>query len=213
MYLFLSSILYPIFNLGPGERIGIWLEGCSRKCPGCMSQHLQDRHPEHKRHVLDVYKNIYPVAKLFTGITISGGEPFEQPEGLTALVELIHRFTALDIMVYTGYLLEELESDTGKAAALEFIDILIDGPFQIHESNHLIWRGSDNQRMHLLSMRAQKYRSVIEQYDDSENKLHIFTENDGQITIVGIPKRGFQKALQEKSELKGLKLGEYDDKI
>lgn len=210
MYLFLSSIHYPIFNLGPGERIGIWLEGCSRNCPGCMSRHLQNRCPQHMRHVIDVFQNIYPVAKSFTGITISGGEPFEQPEGLTALVELIQRFTALDIMVYTGYLLEELESDTRKSAALEFIDILIDGPFQIHESNHLIWRGSDNQRMHLLSRRAQEYRSLIGKYDDSERKLHVFTENDGQIIIVGIPKRGFHKELRERSKLKGLKLGEYD---
>jgi anaerobic ribonucleoside-triphosphate reductase activating protein len=35
--LFLSRVHYPITTLGHGRRVGIWFQGCSRHCPGCVS--------------------------------------------------------------------------------------------------------------------------------------------------------------------------------
>jgi len=35
----INLIHYPIHTLGPGERIGVWTQGCSLRCKGCMSTH------------------------------------------------------------------------------------------------------------------------------------------------------------------------------
>ena len=37
----IGRILYPIKALGPGTRIGIWVQGCPRECPGCANPELQ----------------------------------------------------------------------------------------------------------------------------------------------------------------------------
>jgi anaerobic ribonucleoside-triphosphate reductase activating protein len=33
----LNRVHFPVTALGPGRRIGIWLQGCLIRCPGCMS--------------------------------------------------------------------------------------------------------------------------------------------------------------------------------
>ncbi len=40
MYWKLNRILHPVYNLGEGKRIGIWVQGCSLKCPNCISPDL-----------------------------------------------------------------------------------------------------------------------------------------------------------------------------
>ena len=34
----LNKAHYPVTALGPGRRIGLWLQGCALACPGCISQ-------------------------------------------------------------------------------------------------------------------------------------------------------------------------------
>ena len=75
-------IRYPVTTLGPGKRIGIWTQGCKRNCPKCMAGAFQDFDESKempfsviKETILDIIKN-----NQVDGITISGGEPFEQRE-------------------------------------------------------------------------------------------------------------------------------------
>ncbi len=37
MELSLSRVHFPVTTLGPGRRLGIWFQGCSIRCPGCIS--------------------------------------------------------------------------------------------------------------------------------------------------------------------------------
>ena len=37
----LHRIYYPVTALGPGRRLGIWVQGCARRCPGCLSPEMQ----------------------------------------------------------------------------------------------------------------------------------------------------------------------------
>ncbi len=88
---------------------------------------------------------------LLDGVTFTGGEPFMQPEPLIKLAGDIKNLErGLNIMVYTGYTIEEImaENDSAKTELLRKTDILVDGPF-INElrSLELNFKGSANQRI------------------------------------------------------------------
>lgn len=83
------------------------------------------------------------------GVTILGGEPFLQPEGLLALMQSLERRDQ-HITLYTGYTLEDLANRNEQTVRqiLELTDILIDGPFVKELSdNAQEWLGSTNQRI------------------------------------------------------------------
>jgi anaerobic ribonucleoside-triphosphate reductase activating protein len=81
----LSKLHFPITALGPGRRIGIWFQGCSIRCAGCMSRDSwafsRDSEPVEK-----VLERMAPWFAEADGVTISGGEPFDQSDGLAAVL-------------------------------------------------------------------------------------------------------------------------------
>ena len=86
---------------------------------------------------------------LLDGITLSGGEPFCQPEACRALAEAA-RDLGLSVWCYTGYTWEKLmqEADPARLALLEAVDVLVDGPFILaQKSLELKFCGSRNQRL------------------------------------------------------------------
>ena len=94
--------------LGPGVRYVVWVQGCKRRCPGCINplgQPLSEN--GYWKSVAALEQDILHVEGL-TGITISGGEPFLQAEALAKLVKLIKENSKLDIMIYSGYTLKQL---------------------------------------------------------------------------------------------------------
>ena len=83
------------------------------------------------------------------GVTISGGEPFEQAAACAALARQV-RELGLDVWTYSGYRYEQLAEGIPDPAARDLLDqtdVLVDGPFvQAQHSYQLPWRGSHNQR-------------------------------------------------------------------
>ncbi len=87
-------------------------------------------------------------------MTISGGEPFEQPDGLLALATgLRRRAPRLSILVFSGFTRQEIERQPLGPAILATIDVLVDGRFVERRLLGRGLRGSDNQRLHLLGGR------------------------------------------------------------
>ena len=83
------------------------------------------------------------------GVTILGGEPFDQPEGVAELIMRLKE-NSLHITVYTGYTLEILVSknDEQISQILNMTDLLVDGPFVRELSTDAgEYRGSSNQRL------------------------------------------------------------------
>lgn len=203
-YLYINSISYPVTNLGPGKRIALWVEGCSLKCKNCMAVSIQERRESSKRSVEEVFSVIKGASEGLDGITISGGEPFEQAESLYELVRVIRKEMHLDIMIYSGYTIEELK-ERGEIAnnLLGHIDILIDGRFEEENTNRKLWRGSDNQRFHILSERAKRYIQCAEAEYYGKRELH-FEINDNSLKIIGIPERRFLEDLEKRCQRLGL---------
>ena len=134
---------------GPGARMVVFFQGCARACPGCFNQ---DTHSFEPRELLGVEAIMaYLPAVPVEGITVSGGEPFMQPEGLLALLGEA-KSRGLGAVVYTGFRIEEL---TGVARSCVWLmDVLVDGAYE--EGNAeltLLARGSSNQRFHFLTGR------------------------------------------------------------
>ena len=95
---------------------------------------------------------------LLAGITLTGGDHFYNPRGLLALLRILKERTQLNIWCYTGYTIEKLAQHPEFLAPLEYIDVLVDGPFiqAIREEDlrieaaggeELRFRGSSNQRI------------------------------------------------------------------
>ena len=183
-----AGYAHPVEGLGPGKRLIIWLRGCTRRCPGCLS-------PEHWEPgtpipTAAVATELAPLLLSVDGFTISGGEPFTQAAELCELIDQLRETADLEVLVYTGYLLEELQQQGGDAAALlQRIDLLIDGPYRQELPNTLQWRGSDNQRVHLLSAAAQRYAGQTEQLMPEHRPLQVQMLTASSYRIIGIPHR------------------------
>ena len=182
----IERILSPVHSLGPGERICIWTKGCKKKCPGCISPEMQDgTGNEIDEHVLAELLSQIAKKTGCNGLTISGGDPFEQANSLLALLTNV-RSTFEDILVYTGFEMAEIMDGTaGKDAkkCLGLIDVLIDGRY-IRERNNpdCILRGSDNQVIHFFN---EKLVPTYSEYMEKGRILESFVHGDTTI-ITGI---------------------------
>ena len=106
----LNKIQYPVYNLGPGKRIGIWVQGCSLGCKGCLNKTTWNKNEGQSVPVLDLFNWIGNLGSDFDGITISGGEPFQQYEPLIAFLHLVKSRTRFNTYCFSGYYLDELDS-------------------------------------------------------------------------------------------------------
>lgn len=135
---------------GVGLRYAIYLAGCPHACPGCHNPESWDASagiPLTEAMMQDIVDEINN-NPLLDGITISGGDPFYQPEDLLVLLRYLKSKTKLNIWCYTGYTIEYLLRKPRYKAPLQYIDVLVDGPFvQSLFDPKLPFRGSSNQRL------------------------------------------------------------------
>jgi anaerobic ribonucleoside-triphosphate reductase activating protein len=135
---------------GPGRRSVAQLSGCEKHCPGCFAVETWPLGSGVEMSVSSVVKaTLDPVGEPRDGVTVLGGEPFLQPEGLLLLVRAL-KAHGQHVTLYSGYTLEELLSrqDLVISQILDLADILIDGPFVKELSGDAgEWRGSTNQRI------------------------------------------------------------------
>lgn len=75
--MYVEQIIFPIESLGPGKRVGIWLIGCNRHCPGCSNPELWSHEGQPQVGVDSVAELVQSIflQERVDGITISGGEP------------------------------------------------------------------------------------------------------------------------------------------
>lgn len=143
---------------GTGVRVSLFVSGCRNHCKGCFQKETWDFSygekftKETEDKILEMLAPTY-----INGLTILGGEPFEE-ENQRALLPFVKRVRAAypekDIWVFSGYTLEELLTEGMRPRCevtdefLSLIDILVDGRFEEDKKNiSLKFRGSENQRI------------------------------------------------------------------
>lgn len=146
----LAGMIPESFVDGPGIRFVLFAQGCNHHCEGCHNPETHDYESGQVYDLNSLYKRI-KTQKHITGVTLSGGEPFDQAVEFAKLAQLLKK-DGLNIVTYTGYKLEYILGNTldikGWKELLETTDILIDGPY-IHELRDIsiAFRGSTNQRL------------------------------------------------------------------
>lgn len=150
---------------GPGIRLTVFAQGCPHACPGC---HNPDTHDATGGRQADTDWVLEQVGNnpLLSGITLSGGEPFAQPDAMAEIARGAKRLN-LHVIAYSGYTFEQLLGMPGALPLLNSIDVLIDGPFKRDQrSLALIFRGSRNQRIVDVPASLEKGEAVVLDWDN-----------------------------------------------
>lgn len=183
----------PIHTLGPFSRFGVWVQGCCRGCPGCITPDAQPMDGGYEMEVADLATLIlrYPEVE---GLTISGGEPFLQSDALCTLIRRVRQIAPLGVIVYTGFTFEEIQDNP----LTDLCDAIIDGPYLAELNDERSLRGSSNQRLILLSSR---YEGLIP-FGTVQRQTEWVQPTGGGLAQVGIPsQQDIQKACSLQSSL------------
>lgn len=143
---------YDIAN-GTGIRASLFVTGCRRHCKNCFNTEYQDFKAgtefglKERDLLLQSLKN-----PSVSGLSILGGEPFEQ-ENADALSHLLvwlewQLGKPFSVWIYSGFTYEELINNRDTLKLLLLCDVLVDGPFidELKDPS-LRFRGSKNQRI------------------------------------------------------------------
>jgi len=173
---------------GPGRRFALWFQGCPLRCPSCCNPEMLPFEGGTAMTLDEVVSRLAESAQKngLEGITLLGGEPLAHAAAGAALARAAHGL-GLNVMVFTGYLLEDGRgmSDPAVAELLAETDILVDGPYvrELPETRRR-WIGSSNQRVHFLSGRCDPNDPRWLQKNTLEIRLR-----DGELTVNGFPAR------------------------
>jgi anaerobic ribonucleoside-triphosphate reductase activating protein len=163
---------------GPGARFVIWLSGCTLGCPGCFNPGTHDA----------AGGRLVPVAELaaqlaatpgIEGVSLSGGEPLQQPAAAAALLEAA-RARGLSTLAFSGYTEDEIRALPGGPEVLARLDVLIDGRYVAGERLATGLRGSANQRIRLLTDRYR--RADVEATPVAEIRIG----PSGEVVLTGV---------------------------
>ena len=144
------KITYPDIENYKGCRVTLWVSGCNHKCKGCHNPEtwsFKSGRPfteTDKEKLLDVLKLPY-----IQGLTLSGGDPmYSYKELIPLLMEIKKTMPDKDICMYTGFVLEEIQEDPSMSEILQWVDVIIDGPYvESLRDLSIAFRGSKNQRI------------------------------------------------------------------
>jgi anaerobic ribonucleoside-triphosphate reductase activating protein len=157
---------------GPGTRFVLWFQGCTLGCAGCFNP---GTHAVGGREVaIDTID--FGDAE---GISLSGGEPMQQPEAALALLRRA-RARGLSTLMFSGYTRAEIEAHPLGPAVLAELDVLIDGRYVAADRLATGLRGSANQRIQLLTDRYAL--ADVEATPVAEIRIG----RDGQLVLTGV---------------------------
>jgi anaerobic ribonucleoside-triphosphate reductase activating protein len=196
----LSRTHYPVTVLGPGRRAGIWFQGCTIRCSGCLAI---DTWAGSTSATVPVSSVLDWLASLpaddVDGVTISGGEPTEQAGALTAVLRGIESWRSdrpVDVLMFTGREPEWVEEQIRRGAAEQLwpgLDAVMAGPYIGAQAGTSVLRGSENQRLILRTPLGTARYAHLD--DSSRRSVQLQMTEDG-LWLVGIPLPGDLEAIE-----------------
>ncbi len=171
-------------TLGPGRRLGIWLQGCSIHCKGCIAPENQPFDEEFSMTIDDLMNEVSNVLHDADGITISGGEPLDQKEALFSLLTELNSQGKHDILLYSGYSKKKVLEIFPELP--DMVAALVSEPFVEGAVTSAIWKGSENQ---IMTVFRKQYSAKYEQWCRTiKRNIQLVRKNTGYY-LLGIPQQ------------------------
>lgn len=146
---------------GPGLRTAIYFAGCRHECPGC---HNPQSWPMDAGYEISADRLIEIVEEAGADVTLTGGDPVYQAADIIPFCRELKR-RERNIWLYTGFRYEELMTGKTSKELLDYIDVVVDGPFvESLRDTSLLFRGSSNQR--LVDVRRSEPGQIVEWQSD-----------------------------------------------
>jgi anaerobic ribonucleoside-triphosphate reductase activating protein len=203
MHFNLLGETYPTTVNGPGNRYLIHLQGCGLGCKSCFnpeSWSFKTKKIVSVEELADRILNLKP-----DGLSISGGEPFQQSAALLHFLKYIHKKNPQNcpfpkgVLVFSGFYENELHTIKEYEQILTYVDVIVSGRFL------------ENERVYdsLLSSNNQKFiwgnRGLIIPQDVMKQDYEIIIEKDG-LKLTGFP-QNWDKQVVSELKSKGIKIG------
>lgn len=168
---------------GPGSRSALWVQGCGIRCPGCFNPQFWGERGGTEATVEELLAR---VPEDVEGVTLLGGEPFEQAAPLAAFAAAVQA-RGQSVMTFSGFTLDELGERAarvaGTAELLAHTDLLVDGPFLEDQLDHSRpWVGSRNQGIRALTSR---YASHADDWSAHPDRVEVTIGPDGSVALNG----------------------------
>lgn len=151
----ISGVNYESFNDAEGISCVIYVSGCLHKCKGCHSPSTWDFESGKKvtDDLINEIRSQIQKRPFLSYLTLSGGDPFYSAKEVVSFIDKLN--VDLPIWIYTGFRLEELQTEEQKAL-LDRCSAITDGPFEIDKRDiTLAFRGSSNQ--HIYKKEGRKW--------------------------------------------------------
>ena len=147
---------------GPGFRMAVFVQGCPHHCPGCHNPQTHDFDGGTWMDTEDIVRRAIE-NPLLDGVTLTGGEPFCQPEACAEIARQASQ-AGLNVWSYSGWTYEQLLHKPECRCLLDQLDVLVDGPFVLEmRTLELRFRGSSNQR--LIDVKRSLHENRTIEYD------------------------------------------------
>jgi anaerobic ribonucleoside-triphosphate reductase activating protein len=174
---------------GPGTRMVIWSQGCTLGCVGCFNPATHDpAGPAAVRPVGELVEEALAAVGDIEGVTLTGGEPLEQPEAVAAFCHQLKVRSSLGIIILTGFTRGEIDGDAARSAAAAHADLVVAGRYNARRHLGRGLRGSDNKT---YWARTARYRPEdLQGVPDME----IAVAADGTVMVTGMPVAGWEVA-------------------
>ncbi|MGH3392184.1 MAG: 4Fe-4S single cluster domain-containing protein [Actinomadura sp.] len=170
---------------GPGIRCVIWSQGCALGCPGCFNP---ETHAPASGGLIRpagaVAEDVLADAAHLEGVTLTGGEPLEQPAAVAAFCAEVKARSGLGVIVLTGFTRREIETDPARAAAVAVADLVVAGRYNERLRLARGLRGSSNKEYWMRTGRygAAELSAVPE--------VEITIADDATVTFTGMAAPG-----------------------
>lgn len=188
----LNRLHHPVTALGYGTRAGIWVQGCTIHCAGCAARDTWLPDGGSAVEPAAVIRWLDTLPGPLDGVTVSGGEPFQQPGALAELLAALHTWRTgrpelVDLLVFSGYAWPRLEAMPDCEPALALPDAVVAGPYVERRNTGTPLRGSDNQDIVVRTALGRERYGAPGTLPASRMQVSF----DGhRLQLIGIPRRG-----------------------
>jgi anaerobic ribonucleoside-triphosphate reductase activating protein len=161
---------------GPGKRLVLWTQGCSIKCAGCWNPETHD-----DGGTLVTVGRILEelVDGTYSGLTITGGEPFDQAEAIFQLGASAKE-KGFSSIVFSGFSYSVINRRHGLEKLTESFDVILSDPYTLQPDYESVIQALSNKTVTFLTDRHShgEFQSIP--------PCEVFIGRNGEVRLTGL---------------------------